>query len=54
MSYLLDTSVISEIRKGERGDESVVSWYQETEEGSLYLGPTALVAALRDTVGLPG
>jgi toxin FitB len=36
MSYLLDTNVISEVRKRER-DASVAAWFGETDSTELYL-----------------
>ncbi len=35
--YLLDTNVVSEIRKGDRCDEQVASWYRGTDAATLYL-----------------
>ena len=37
MSYLLDTNVISEIRKGPRCHPDVARWYAAVEEDDLYL-----------------
>lgn len=37
MSYLLDTNVISELRKGERADQGVRSWFAELAEGEIFL-----------------
>lgn len=37
MKYLLDTNVLSEVGKGERGDENVVAWYDSVERESLCL-----------------
>ncbi|MHC4393872.1 MAG: PIN domain-containing protein, partial [Planctomycetota bacterium] len=37
MSYLLDTSVISELRKGPRTDSRVAAWFGEVPEDDLYL-----------------
>jgi toxin FitB len=37
MSFLIDTNVISEVRKGERCDRNVAAWYASIEEGELYL-----------------
>ena len=37
MSYLLDTNVISELRKGERADESVRAWFSELADAEIYL-----------------
>jgi len=35
--FLLDTNVISEIRKGSRCDRNVAAWYGSTEARDLYL-----------------
>ena len=37
MSYLLDTNVISELRKGERGDANVARWYESLAEDEIFL-----------------
>ena len=37
MNYLIDTSIISEVRKGPRCDPNVASWYEKIEDASLYL-----------------
>ena len=37
MSYLLDTNVISELRKGERADASVRAWFSELDDEEIYL-----------------
>lgn len=37
MSYLVDTNVISELRKGERCNESVAAWWSEVEEDEIFL-----------------
>lgn len=37
MSYLLDTNVVSEVRKGERADGGVIRWLSRTNERELYL-----------------
>lgn len=37
MSYLLDTNVISELRKGERADTNVKKWFGGLEAGEIYL-----------------
>ena len=37
MSFLIDTNVISEIRKGARCDRHVAAWYASVEPGGLYL-----------------
>jgi predicted nucleic acid-binding protein len=37
LSYLLDTNVISELRKGERTDENVRAWFGELADEEIYL-----------------
>lgn len=37
MSYLLDTNVISELRKGERADASVTAWFTDLAEEEIFL-----------------
>ena len=37
MNYLIDTNIISEVRKGRRCDVNVVRWYETIEDASLYL-----------------
>lgn len=37
MSYLLDTNVISEVRKGPRCDVNVAQWYTTLTDDDLYL-----------------
>jgi len=37
LSYLLDTNVISELRKGKRGDENVRGWFSELADQEIYL-----------------
>lgn len=37
VNYLLDTNVISEIRKGERCDANVAKWYASVDDGCVYL-----------------
>lgn len=42
MSYLLDTNVISELRKGERADRNVSSWFAGLAEEEIYLSVLTL------------
>ena len=42
MSYLLDTNVISEIRKGTRADSSVLSWFEANYEAGYFLSALVL------------
>ena len=37
MSYLLDTNVISELRKGERADANVRAWFSELADEEIFL-----------------
>jgi len=37
LSYLLDTNVISELRKGERADANVRAWFGELADEAIYL-----------------
>lgn len=37
MSYLLDTNVVSEARKGERADPGVAAWLSSVRAGELYI-----------------
>lgn len=37
MSYLLDTNVISELRKGERADAHVAAWFASVAEEEIFL-----------------
>ena len=42
MSYLLDTNVISEVRKGARCDPNVAGWYGAIDDGEVYLSVLVL------------
>jgi toxin FitB len=37
LSYLLDTNVISELRKGERADANVRAWFSGLDDEEIYL-----------------
>ncbi len=37
MSYLLDTNVISELRKGKRAERSVAEWFEGLADQEIYL-----------------
>ena len=37
MTYLIDTNIISELRKGRRCDANVAAWYDTIDDGDLYL-----------------
>ncbi len=42
MSYLIDTNIISEVRKGERCDSKVAAWYKSIRDSDLYLSVLVL------------
>lgn len=37
MNYLIDTNVVSEVRKGARCDPNVADWYDSIDDRDLYL-----------------
>jgi len=42
VSFLIDTNIISEVRKGERCDPNVAAWYGSIKDGDLYLSVLVL------------
>lgn len=42
MTYLFDTNVISELRKGERAQTQLRSWYETIEPSDIYLSALVL------------
>lgn len=42
MSFIIDTNVISEVRKGVRCDANVAAWYGSIGDGDLYLSVVVL------------
>ena len=42
MTFLIDTNIISELRKGDRGDPAVVTWWNGVAEDDLWLSPLVL------------
>lgn len=42
MNYLIDTNIISEIRKGARCHTGVAHWYESLEDSNLYLSVLVL------------
>lgn len=42
MSFLLDTNVVSELRKGRRADAGVVAWLAAQSDGELFLSVLVL------------
>ena len=41
--YLLDTNIVSELRKRERCDENVTAWYTRVSDDELFLSVLTLV-----------
>mgnify|MGYP001070827190 FL=1 len=42
MSYLIDTNVISELRKGDRCDPAVAAWWVKVDEDELWISALVL------------
>ena len=42
MNFLIDTNIISEVRKGARCDARVAAWYASIDDGDLYLSVLVL------------
>ena len=42
MNYLIDTNIISEVRKGPRCDPSVAAWYASLDDEDIYLSVLVL------------
>jgi predicted nucleic acid-binding protein len=40
--FLIDTNVLSEVRKGRRCDRNVAAWYQSVGDGDLYVSVLVL------------
>ena len=51
MSYLLDTNIISELRKGERCDPGLSAWYASVSDADLFLS-TLVLGEIRKGVEL--
>jgi predicted nucleic acid-binding protein len=51
MSYLLDTNIISEVRKGERCDPRVSAWYASIADEDIFLS-TLVLGEIRKGVEL--
>jgi toxin FitB len=49
LSYLLDTNIISELRKGQRANPGVLDWLRSVPEAELYLS-VLVVGELRQGV----
>ena len=42
MTFLIDTNIISELRKGDRADPVVATWWNGVDEDDLWLSPLVL------------
>ena len=51
MSYLIDTNIISEVRKGDRCDRRVAAWYASVADEDLFLS-TLVLGEIRKGVEL--
>ena len=51
MSYLIDTNIISEVRKGERCDTHVSAWYASIADDDIFLS-TLVLGEIRKGVEL--
>jgi predicted nucleic acid-binding protein len=51
MSYLIDTNIISEVRKGARCDAHVSAWYASVTDEDLFLS-TLVLGEIRKGVEL--
>ena len=49
MSFILDTNVLSELRKGARADKNVRAWVEQQDDQALFLSVVAL-AEIRDGI----
>jgi toxin FitB len=47
--YLIDTSIISEVRKGRRCDPHVAAWYREVRDDELFLS-VLLIGEIRQGI----
>ena len=42
MSFLVDTNVVSELRKGDRANAGVRAWFESVDDGDIYLSVLVL------------
>ena len=42
MSYLIDTNIISEVRKGDKADSKVLTWWNEVDDDELWISALVL------------
>lgn len=52
MSYLIDTNVISELRKGGRADPAVVAWFADVGDDEVFLSILTLGEIRRGVEGI--
>ena len=52
MKYLLDTNVLSEIRKGSRANPHVLSWFDATPGHAMYLSVVVLAEVRKGIEGV--
>lgn len=52
MNYLVDTNVISEVRKGNRGNSRVISWWNSIQTSQIYLSVLTLGELQRGVLAL--
>jgi predicted nucleic acid-binding protein len=45
--YLLDTNVVSELRKGDRGNQGLAEWYRQRDKRELFLSVITLAEIRR-------
>jgi hypothetical protein len=48
VSFLVDTNIISEVRKGRRCDRNVAAWYASVDDADLYLSVLILGEIRKD------
>ena len=46
MNYLIDTNIISEVRKGDQCNRNVAAWYASVDDAEIYLSVLSDVAGL--------
>ena len=46
MNYLIDTNIISEVRKGDQCNRNVAAWYASVDDAEIYLSVLSDVAEL--------
>lgn len=48
MNYLIDTNIISEVRKGRKRDPNFVAWWDSLDDANIYLSVLVLGAIRKD------